>query len=232
MQRSMSGAKNSNPVLVTKSQATTKSFQISEYLLCPECEDRLRLGGEEWVLANGYRGTGSFPIRTLLETAKPVALLSQASMIDARSIPAINLAQLAHFAVSVIWRASACPWDTLDQFTQINLGPYQEKLRRFLLGEESFPEQAVLMVNVSTNPTPPLAAVFPYSNRANGVWQHRFSMPGMAFWLHLGTFRDKLPMFCAVRQGMIFYAKVLDANYEREMGSLIRTAKPTTALRS
>jgi hypothetical protein len=31
---------------------------------------------------------------------------------------------------------------------------------------------------------------------------------------------------------MIFYTNVLDANFEREMGSLIRTAKPTAALRS
>jgi hypothetical protein len=153
-------------------------------------------------------------------------------MISAGAIATIDLSQLSYFALSVFWRASACPWDMLDHFAQINLGPYQEKLRRFLLGEEGFPEQAVLMVNVSTNPTPQLGAVFPYSNRANGVWQHRFSIPGMAFWLHLGTFRDKLPMFCAVREGMIFYANVLDANFEREMGSLIRTAKPTAALRS
>lgn len=228
----MSGEKNPGPVHVTASQATTKSFQVKEYLLCPECEDRFRLGGEEWVLKNGYRGTGSFPIHTVLSGAKAIAVLSQASMIDARTITAIDLAQLSYFALSVFWRASACPWDALDHFTRIDLGRYQENLRRFLLGEEGFPERAVLIVSVSTNPKPQLGAVFPYSNRVNGIWQHRFSIPGMAFWLHLGTFRDKLPMFCAVREGMIFYAHVLDANFECEMGSLIRTAKPTAALRS
>jgi hypothetical protein len=129
-------------------------------------------------------------------------------MINARTIRAIDLAQLSYFALSVFWRASACPWDALDQTMQIDLGPYREKLRRFLLGEEGFPEHAVLIASVSTKTTPQLGAVFPYSNRVNGVWQHRFSMPGMASWLHLGTFRDKLPMFCAVREGMIFYANV------------------------
>jgi hypothetical protein len=112
-----------------------------------------------------------------------------------RTIAAIDLAQLSYFALSVFWRASACPWDALDHFAQIGLGPYQEKLRRFLLGEEGFPQHAVLIVSVSTNPTPQLGAGFPYSNRVNGVWQHRFSIPGTAFWLHLETFRDKLPMF-------------------------------------
>ena len=227
----MSGSKNSNPVLVTKAQATTKSFQVSEYLLCPECEDRFRVGGEEWVLKHGYRGTGSFPIHAALRGSKPVAVLTQASIFDARTIADINIGQLTYFAISVFWRASACQWDALDHSTKINLGPHQEPLRKCLLGEEPFPEQAVLMINVTQNPTPLLGAVFPYSNRANGVWQHRFSMAGMAFWLHLGTIRDKLPMFCAVRQGMIFYANALDANFEREMGSLIRTARPSAALR-
>jgi hypothetical protein len=59
----MKGEKNSNPVHVTASQATTKSFQVKEYLLCPECEDRFRLSGEEWVLKNGYRGTSTKAFR-------------------------------------------------------------------------------------------------------------------------------------------------------------------------
>ena len=134
----MGGARNSNPVLVTQGQATTKSFQISEYLLCPECEDRFRLGGEEWILKKGYRGTGSFPIHAALSGAKPFAVLTQASMFDARTIPAIDIGQLAYFATSVFWRAGACQWDALDHSTRIKLGPYQEMLRRFLLGEVPF----------------------------------------------------------------------------------------------
>lgn len=85
----------------------------------------VRLNGEEWVLKNGYRGTGSFPIHNALSGAKPVPVLSQASMIDARTITAIDLAQVTYFALSVFWRAGACRWDALDHFTQIKLGPYQ-----------------------------------------------------------------------------------------------------------
>jgi hypothetical protein len=230
IQRSMAGEKNSNPVLVTASQATTKSFQISEYLLCPECEERLRVGGEDWVLANGFRGK-SFPIHSALIGATPIASLTQTQMIDARIIPAIDLQRLAYFAVSVFWRASACRWNAVDHYSQISLGPYQEMLRQFLLGQAPFPDQAVLIANVADNPSPHLGAIFPYSNRVNGVWQHRFSIPGMAFWLHLGRFRDQVPLFCAIRSGVIFHAHALDENYEREMGALIRTAKPSAALR-
>ena len=172
----MIGEKNANPVHVTASQATTKSFQVKEFLLCPECENRFRLGGEEWVLTNGYRGTGRFPIHTALSGAQPVAVLSQASMINARTIGAVDLAKLSYFALSVFWRASACPWDALDHTMQFDLGPYREKLRRFLLGEAAFPDHAVLIVSVSTDPTPQLGAVFPYSNRVNGIWQQTGAM--------------------------------------------------------
>ena len=231
LQRSMSGAKNSNPVHVSASQATTRSFQVSEYLLCPDCEDRLRVGGEDWVIANGYRGTNSSPIRSALAAATPVAKLTHAAMIDARAVPAIDLQKLIHFGTSVLWRAGACPWRMIDHTDQISLGPYQEALRRFLLGQQAFPEQAVLVISVSSNPTSQLGAVFPYSGRANGVWQHRFSLPGMAFWLHLGRFRDGIPALCSVHSGIVLLASDLDASFEREMGSLIRTAKPSPALR-
>jgi hypothetical protein len=230
IQRS-NGKKNSNPVLVTASQATTRSFQVSEYLLCPDCEDRIRVGGEDWVLAKGYRGAKSFPLHSILTAATPIATLTQAAVMDGRGIPAIDLEKLIHFGTSVFWRASVCPWGMLGHTAQISLGPYQEKLRRFLLGQEAFPVQAVLVINVSSNPTPQIGVVFPYSGRANGVWQHRFSIPGMAFWLHIGRFRDALPALCAVRSGVVFLANTLGANLEREMGSLIRTAKPSPALR-
>jgi hypothetical protein len=49
IQRSSAGQKNANAVHITAKQATTKSFQITEYLHCPECEERLRVGGEDWV---------------------------------------------------------------------------------------------------------------------------------------------------------------------------------------
>jgi len=152
-------------------------------------------------------------------------------MINARAVPSIEVDQLIHFAVSVFWRAGAWTWNALDHGSQIDLGPYQERFRRFLLGEESFPERAVLIGNISNNPQPHVGAIFPFSNRVNGVWQHRFSIPGMAFWLHLGHFRDAIPAFCAVRSGVVFYSDTLNDNFEREMGALMGTARPAPGLR-
>lgn len=230
IQRSMKGERNTNPVIITAKQATTKSFQISDYLLCPECEDLLRVGGEDWVLKNGYRGGEAFALRSALSNAKPLARLDKADLIDGRSVPLVDMGRLVHFGVSVFWRASARKWNALDHSIELSLGPYRERLRRFLLRQEAFPDQAVLMVVVSAAPVPLFGATFPYSNRVNGIWQHRLSLPGMAFWLHLGRFKNPLPALCAVHSGIICYARTLDDNYEREMSALMRTATPSPTL--
>jgi hypothetical protein len=229
IQRSMKGEKNSNPVLLTAKQATTKSFQIREHLLCPECEDLLRLGGEEWVLKNGYRGS-DFALQSVLSKARPLAVLEKASLIDGRTVSGVDVDQLVYFGISVFWRAGVRKWNALDHSIELSLGQYREKLRGFLLRREAFPAQAVLIVNVSATPTPLFGATFPYSNRVNGIWQHRFSFPGMAFWLHLGRFKDSLPALCAAQSGIICYVQNLDNNYEREMLALMRTARPSAAL--
>src|SRR5580692_4044600 len=118
MQRSTRGSKNSNPVLVTPTQATMKSFQISEYFLCPDCENLLRLRGEEWVLDIGFRGASTFPLQAALSKAEPLAVLSQLSIIDGKPAAGIDLDQLIYFAVSVYWRAGARKWDALDHSAQ------------------------------------------------------------------------------------------------------------------
>jgi hypothetical protein len=165
-----------------------------------------------------------------LSTATPLAVLTKASIIDATRLLGVELDNLVYFAISVFWRAGARKWNALDHTIQISLGPYQERLRRFLLDQESFPREAVLMINVAASTTLLFGATFPYSGRVNGIWQHRFSLPGMAFWLHLGHFNNPLPALCAVHSGIICSANTLDDITERELGALIRTAKPSGSL--
>ncbi len=228
---SMGDGENPNPVLVTRRIATTSNFRVAEYLLCPQCEDRFNKGGESWVLAHAYRGTDSFPMRAALATAPSIMKLSQASLIDARPIPQISLDKLVYFAASVFWRAGACRWRAVDHYKQEFLGPYQEKLRRFLLGQEAFPDRAALLINVSGNVKPHLGAIYPYSGRVNGTWQHRFAIPGLAFWLHLGNLPAALKRFCAVRFGIVCFVPNLDETFEIDMAKLILTATPSHSLR-
>jgi hypothetical protein len=44
--------------------------------------------------------------------------------------------KLASYAMSILWRASVHDWNLVGLNPAINLGPYQEALRLFLLGGE------------------------------------------------------------------------------------------------
>jgi hypothetical protein len=169
-------------------------------------------------------------MQAALVGVRPIVKLSQVSLIDVRQIPDISLEKLVYFATSVFWRAGACRWRAVDHDMRQDLGPYQEKFRRFLLGQEAFPERAALIVNVSGNTKPHLGAIYPYSGRVSGTWQHRFGIPGLAFWLHLGNLPAVLKQLCAARSGVVCFADNLDETFERDMAKLVRTAKPSCSL--
>jgi hypothetical protein len=46
------GDKNPNPIVVTPKLQIKTSKQVSDYLLCRECEVRFNRGGEQWVIEN------------------------------------------------------------------------------------------------------------------------------------------------------------------------------------
>ncbi|MGH9655612.1 MAG: hypothetical protein ACRD6B_19375 [Bryobacteraceae bacterium] len=138
--------------------------------------------------------------------------LQRATIVPAAGTPGIELRKLIYFAASVFWRAAAHSWNQIDRRIQIALGPYEERLRRFLLGEEPFLDNAALLINVGDEARPNMSAIYPYSDRVQGVWQHRFAIPGMAFWLHLGRIPEALYTMCAVRASALCLAKNLDDN--------------------
>lgn len=203
-------------IYITKKAVVQKDYRIADYLLCRDCEDRFNFGGEKWLLANTYRGRGEFPLQAALQVAsrdgRPVIPLQQATIVPAEETPGIQLPKLIYFAASVFWRAAAHSWRQIDRRIQIALGPYEERLRRFLLAEEPFPDNAALLINVGDDNSPNMSAIYPYSDRVQGVWQHRFAVPGMAFWLHLGRVSDAMSAMCAARAGMLCLAKNLDDN--------------------
>lgn len=203
-------------IYVTKKTVVQKDYRIADYLLCRNCEDRFNFGGEKWLLANTYRGSGKFPLQAALQAAsrdgRPLIPLQQATIVPAAATPGIELPKLLYFAASVFWRAAAHSWNQIDRRIQIALGPYEERLRCFLLAEEPFPDNAALLINVGDEASPNMSAIYPYSDRVRGVWQHRFAIPGMAFWLHLGRIPNAMFSMCAARAGTLCLAKNLDDN--------------------
>ena len=195
------------PIYFTQHTVVQKDVKIADFVLCRECEDRFNFGGEQWVLANAYRGGSRFKLRSALRAAvdegRPNIPLEHARIVLAKDVRGIDMDKLVYFAASIFWRAAAHRWRQIDRHIQIEIGPYQEHLRRFLLGREIFPENAALVISVADDASPHMSAVYPYSGRAGGMRQHRFSMPGMTFWLHLGRIPESLTAICAAHSSTL-----------------------------
>jgi hypothetical protein len=222
---------NPNPVIVTSKVAIQTNFRVAEYLLCPDCEERLNKHGETWVLANAFRGGVEFPLRQALRDGTPAATLPSFKLFVADQLPSVDLDRIIHFALSVFWKASAANWSSLDHTSRLNLGPYAEHIRRFLLNEGPFPKKTALIVSVAGSDNPPLVSIFPYSGRSGSTRQHRFSIPGMTFWLHMGELPPSMSALCAATSRSICLVPDLDETFYREAKPMFDKAIPIGSLK-
>jgi hypothetical protein len=112
------------------------SEQVWRHLLCSECEDRLNKNGEAWTLHNCYRGSGIFRLRDKLRKGTNLSLGAEVETYSA-AVEAVT--KLSYFCTSVVWRASLCDWVCRrETYKQIELGPYQEKIRKYIRGRVAF----------------------------------------------------------------------------------------------
>ena len=106
----------------------------------------------------------------------------------AASIPGVNVEALAYFASSMFWRGSAHQWTIRGRAAKgIRLGPYQEALRTYLLGQTEFPRACVIWVSVADTRTPIDAfSLTPYGGRSHGYHVYKLPVRGVGFHLFVG----------------------------------------------
>ena len=143
------GQGNPNPTFLSKDKIVQTSHQVSDYLLCSACEQRFNTQGERWCLRHCDRGRGRFRLRETLESHTPRWNINGFRVHDGVAIPEIDTQALVYFGLSVFWRAAAHTWKTPKGDVAIELGPYEQQLRRFLLDEIPFPRKMVITVRVS-----------------------------------------------------------------------------------
>ena len=91
---------------------------------------------------------------------------------------------MVYFAASMVWRAAARTWDSHNHRDQLNLGPYKEDFRLYLLGENAFPPSASVWVNVWASPVK--FAFPPRTLPGQGYRHHNFVIPGITFHVFVG----------------------------------------------
>jgi hypothetical protein len=180
------GASNPNPVVTTPEGVALSSDQVSAPLLCADCEDRLSKNGEQYVLSQCARRNGKFKARDLLRQATPVRTHPAFAIYAPSDVPQIRVDRFLYFGASVFWRAGARRWRTSTRDVGIDLGRYGEGFRTYLMGEAPFPAAARLFVHVWREEEIKFMTVFPCSERIEGVWRHKFAIPGFLFILFVG----------------------------------------------
>ncbi len=229
-----------DPLLITPGVTRTTSRQVSDYVLCPECEDKLRAGGEDWVLRHCYRGGETFGLRALALGSK---LLNEGpnegpmgNFYSAKSNPNISTAALSFFAASVIWKAAAHRWPYLAAagISPLALGPYEERLRTYLLGRDSLPPSIAVWVWVSRYERPSRAISTPHSDRMWGCHVHSFAVPGMLFMLFAGRTIPYNVRYLCISRGPdrpILVSNAPDDLLATDVDNLSRTTKLSKALK-
>lgn len=181
--------RNPNPVHVGPEKAFTSSRHVKDYLLCADCEQRFDKNGEKWTLSHCSQPNRSFPIREALLASQPVYRDAALVLYEARNIRSIDTEKLVYFGLSVHWRAAVHKWRDVDghALPGIDLGPYEERLRLFLLNQSRFPTGMALMIRVSglTNLVGMLTK--PESGNKSGYHTHVFFIPGIEFTLLVGS---------------------------------------------
>ena len=174
------GSNRAHPdtVQLTYGSQRKSSEQARRPLLCRPCEQRLSTNGEEWMLGQCFRGQGRFRLRATLRQG---CALSGADT-EAYSGSEEQVARLAYFCLSVVWRASLCDWICRgERYEQIELGRYENEIRRYLKGDTDVPGRIGVMVMLSGLDRPRLEMCLPLSYREDSYHCYRFHIPGLTF---------------------------------------------------
>lgn len=136
-----------DPILMTPKVILATPRQLWAHLLCQGCEDRLNRMGENVVLQwldnnHGFR---------LLEWMQRSCIVKDEGGVvtfSARDI-GIDTEPFAHFGLGLLWKGTVHQWATAEgQTTSVNLGPYEDSIRRYLLGEAGLPDGIYVILAV------------------------------------------------------------------------------------
>jgi len=136
-----------DPILMTPKVILATPRQLWAHLLCQGCEDRLNRMGENVVLQwldnnHGFRLLEWMQRSCVVKDERTVVTFSARDM-------GIDTEPFAHFGLGLLWKGAVHQWNTAEgQTTSINLGPYEDCIRRYLLGEAGLPEGVYVILAV------------------------------------------------------------------------------------
>lgn len=161
------------------------SKQVTGFVLCSACEQLLNTNGEDWMIPQ-LSTVQKFPLYQELTSIAPEASWEDTTAYAASKLETIRVDLLAHFALGIFWKAAVHDWQTGQGTLRIQLGPYRNGLRDFLLGGP-FPKHTYLMTTLVPPALPTISARLPITHRSAQFPCHSFYVPGVEFTLTVGN---------------------------------------------
>ena len=176
------------PVKFSSKVAFTTSYQIQDYILCKPCEDVLNEGGERWIvgkLATMDRKT--FPLYEIVSQAALQFEDGGVKVYHGINVAGLEIGQFTHFAAGLLWKASVHSWSKENKGPKINLGPYSDRLRKYLQGETGFPEHMKLWLSIIPPESAMIGFIEPHERKSFGGFKSYFCyIPGVLFCWSVG----------------------------------------------
>jgi hypothetical protein len=185
--------KNASPVVLSDEQLLQSTAQISDYLLCSDCEQKFSRNGEAWVLNNVPRNYGEkFPILDALNAEAPLLVDGGTKLYAGAKVKLIDMERVVYFALSVFWRGAVRQWisSLRSETPSVHLHSFEEPIRQFLLGTSPLPDDVAIWVLVCPNGSVLNAALMPWDNPLPECSRYCSYLSGLYFVLH---FAHKLP---------------------------------------
>ena len=142
-------------VLIQGHNKTSKytDYQIAEYFLCGECEDRFSRFGERKIIPDCYASKNEFPALQWAKSCSKYVDIQEERWINPYINSFANTEFYLYYAASMVWRSSA--WPKTESSDKYSLGKkYQELFRRYLLGVDNFPSNVYVAVYIDTDEDP------------------------------------------------------------------------------
>lgn len=220
-----------NPVLVTAAKTVETSEQVRDCLLCKSCEIRFQQNGEDWVMKNGPRRNGRFPLREALTRSNNKRTLESGNLYRVPFNPAFDVKKLIYFAASVFWRSSVHHWKGFEHLmTRAKLPKgLEEDLREYLLGSRPFPSKVVLLLCVTASaPLPHITYPGPMSRHLGMPDESKgfaFLIPGLQFRLFWAFPEPLIQISSTVPPHPVLVSDIVESDVRGRVDDMRATSK-------
>jgi hypothetical protein len=183
-------AANPNPLHIKPRYMLQTSKQITQYLLCKDCEQMFANGCEAYVAKHvAYQANGDCQLYKSLGYASTVRSDAQPSQQHVFDCSSLHVQYVIDFAISIFWRSAVATGKTAFKLP----APITELLRSYLLNHGGELDQIPVTLTVLDQPRGLTKNAFhrvfnfPGTRQNNGYRLHGFLLCGLYFTMTEGV---------------------------------------------